>query len=207
MTHPIVGFLKDIMTFGLESIGRYYSSYRAVVCDTDDPLQIGRVRLVIPEISGTDQYSYWAIPKGAFSGTGFGSQIIPPVGEIVWAEFERGHPEVPIYSHGHFGQGEMPTDDADMLDVNCYWFRTPYGHTIKLNDTKKYITILSSGAEVTINSTGQFRIKNGNMDMKTLLMNMLQTYMDTTTVDEEPLSAESIQAAVQNMQDVQKLFF
>lgn len=194
------------MFFGLEQIGRYYSTYRGFVQDNKDPLNLGRVRLQVPEITGTDTYTYWAVPKGVFSGTGFGTQLIPPIGELVWVEFERGHPDVPIYSHGYFGRGEMPTNDPDLLDVSCYWIKTPYGHTIKLNDTKKYITILSSGAEITINSEGKYTIKNGNTDMKTLLTNIITTYMETTTMDGEPLSVDSMNSAINNIKEVNKLF-
>lgn len=200
--NPILSILKDMMYLGLETFGRYYSSYRAFVVSNDDPLKIQRVQLQIPQIGGQDTYEYWAIPKGVFSGEGYGMQIIPQVGELVWAEFENGHPEVPIYSLGHFGNKEIPTDDTDLVDPNCYWFKTPYGHTIKINDTKKTISINTNGAELMIDATGKFSIKNGSTDMKTVLINILMTYMKTITVIGEPLSPDSIQNAIDNIKEI-----
>lgn len=139
--NPILGLFKDMIHYGLEAFGRYYSSYRGIVFDNADPLNLQRVQLLIPEIAADHPLQYWAIPKGVFSGPGYGSQVIPQKGDVVWVEFEGGHPEVPIYSLGHFGNDEIPTNRSGLKDPNCYWFMTPYGHIIRVNDTEKYISI------------------------------------------------------------------
>lgn len=204
--NPIISVIKDILYYGLETFGRYYSCYRGLVVDNEDPLGLQRLQLIIPEISQGQVYKFWAHAKGVFSGTGFGSQVIPPKGELVWVEFERGHPEVPIWNHGHFGNGEFPTDDIDLANVNCYWFKTPYGHKVKLDDTKKTITISTPNASITLNSDGRFSIKNGSTDIATLLNDILTTYMKTTTVSGDLLNPDSIKSAIQNIKEVNQLF-
>lgn len=195
--NPIISALKDILYFGLETFGRYYSTYRGFVASNDDPKNLQRIQLIVPELTGNAAYQYWAFPKGVFSGTNHGMQIIPQKGEMVWVEFERGHPEVPIYSNGHFGNGEMPTDDADLLDTNCYWFITPQGHRIKINDTKKYIHISDlSGHYIELNPTGVSIVADKSISLGTLnasaqkamlgdntkeLLTTIKTFCDTLT--------------------------
>ena len=204
-SNPFIAFIKDICLKGLETIGRYYSSYRGFVVDNKDPENLGRIKLKVPEVWGGGTHDYWAFPK-TWSGDNHGIQIIPSIGEMVWVEFEQGHPEVPIYSHGHFGRNEMPTDDQELLDVKCYWLRTPGGITVKLNDTKKTITVQANGAEIVMQADGRFSIKNGAMDLKTLLENMSMTYMKTKTITGDILGPDSIKSATQDIVDTNKLF-
>lgn len=142
-TNPIVRFIRELTFNGLESaIGRYYSSYRGIVADNADPAGLGRVQLIIPEITGNEIHEYWALPKNQFAGKGYGSKITPQKGELVWVEFEHGKVEVPIFSLGYHGTGELP-EDEDCKDPNVYWFFSPKGHKVKINDTKNYISIES----------------------------------------------------------------
>lgn len=204
--NPIISVFKDMIYYGLETFGRYYSSYRAFVFDVKDPLNIQRVKLIIPEVGGPNPYEYWAFPKGVFSGPGYGTQMIPQPGDTVWVEFQRGHPDVPVYSLGHFGGQEIPTDDDDLLDPNCYWMITPQGHRLKINDTKNYISIQAkNGAKVVLNATGLISISNNNTNLKTVLKDMITTYMKTTTIEGEPLSVDSMNAALNNLQELSKL--
>ena len=126
---------------GLEAFGRYYSCYRAFVFDTNDPENLQRIKLIIPQISGDQAYNYWSMPKGVFYGEGYGSQILPQKGDVVWVEFEGGAPEIPIWSHGHPGRKELPTKDPDLKEKDCYWLLTPKGNFVKLYDTKNILHI------------------------------------------------------------------
>lgn len=139
---PFSSFLKDLMYLGLEQFGRYYSSYMAVVANVDDPENLNRLQLVIPEIT-EGVYLYWAFPKSNYAGKGYGVQLLPQRGDTVWVEFERGNPKVPIWSHGYFARDEKPQGE-DLDDKNTYWLITPKGHKVIINDTKNYINILDS---------------------------------------------------------------
>lgn len=145
--NPITRVLKDLVHLGMESFGRYYSSYRGFVVDRDDPAKLGRLQLLIPQVTGTTPYKYWAIPKGVYSGKGYGSQVLPQKGDLVWVEFEGGCPEIPIWNHGYFGKNEMPNDE-ELKDPNTYWFKTPKGNLVLLNDTKNLIRIKTSLGDI-----------------------------------------------------------
>lgn len=129
--NPFVRILRDIVYIGLEKFGRYYSKYRAFVVDNDDPEKQGRLRLVIPGIADNPM-DYWAWGTGQFSGTGFGCQVLPPKGATVWVEFELGDPNRPIWSHGHFAKADKIP--KELQDPHIFWFKTPNGHILYLND-------------------------------------------------------------------------
>lgn len=208
--NPIISIIKDMLYYGFETFGRYYSVYRAFVSDNEDPLHLQRLQLVIPELSKNQPYNYWAHPRNVWSGTDHGIQMIPKKGEMVMVEFERGHPQSPIWSHGYFGidngVSEIPQDDPDLINTECYWLKTPYGHKIKLDDTKKSITVSTPTASITMDVDGKFTIKNGDMDIASLLKNILDTYIKTKTALGQPLNADSIKSAKDNIDQVNQLF-
>lgn len=221
----VIRIIKEMFYHGLERFGRYYSNYRAFVMDNDDPDNMQRLKLKIPEVGGDSVYEYWAYPEGVFSGPGYGSQVLPQKGELVWVSFESGHPEVPIWKHGYPAKDDVP-NDKELQDKNCYWFKTPQGHLVKINDTKKCITIQTAGgykiqlndkdnllqmdangkASITLNGSGLISIKNQSTDIRTLLQDFLTMYMSTLTIDGKPLSPISIEKAVDNLVTLQKLF-
>jgi hypothetical protein len=148
-------FLKEFLYLGFESYGRYYSSYRGFVIDNNDPLKLGRLKLLVPDVLGNDPYDYWAFAKGQYSGKGHGMQVIPSLGEVVWVEFEQGVPERPIWSHGHFANLDKPKalPQKDFNDITSYYFTTPKGNVVYINDTKKVISITSiDGDRIEINN-------------------------------------------------------
>lgn len=147
MENVIVRLIKTLMNFGLEAFGRYYSLYRAFVVDNNDPDNLQRLKLVIPQVSGTQSYNYWAFPRNVFYGNNYGSQILPQKGDVVWVEFEGGRPEIPIWSHGHPGLKDVQKD-VILKEKDCYWFKTPKGNIIKLYDTKNLVHIENPNGEV-----------------------------------------------------------
>jgi uncharacterized protein involved in type VI secretion and phage assembly len=79
----------------------YYGKYRATVLDNIDPLQIGRLLVQIPDVSGVLP-STWATPCLPFCGMQSGFFVVPEVDSAVWVEFEQGNVDYPIW-------------------VGCYW--------------------------------------------------------------------------------------
>lgn len=212
--NPIVQFIKNLMFLGLENFGKYYSCYRAFVSDNDDPECLQRVKLVIPQITGNEVHEYWAFPRNIFYGRGYGMQIVPQKGDVVWVEFEGGCPEVPVWSHGHPGRRELPKDEQ-LKDKNCYWFVTPKGHKVLINDTKNTIHIEHRlGDVVELNSEGidivgkgsrRISVKNGQVSLKALLQDILLMYMKTQTIDGKPLNPSSIKKATDLIKNLNKL--
>jgi hypothetical protein len=81
----------------------FWGKYRAQVASNADPYQIGRLTLSIPDVLGKN-ISGWALPAfplaaaGAAPGSGIGLFLIPPKDAWVWAEFEHGDPDKPIWT-------------------------------------------------------------------------------------------------------------
>jgi uncharacterized protein involved in type VI secretion and phage assembly len=84
----------------------FYGKYRGTVSQNVDPQELGRVQVVVPDV--TIEPLGWAMPCTPYAGPGVGLYAIPPVGASVWVEFERGDPEYPIWSGCFWGQGELP---------------------------------------------------------------------------------------------------
>lgn len=70
----------------------FYGKYRAEVVDINDPEHSGRVRFKCPKVLG-DLISNWALPCLPPHITG-----IPPVGTMIWVEFEEGRKDAPIWT-------------------------------------------------------------------------------------------------------------
>ena len=80
---------------------RWYGKYRAFVRDNNDPERLGRVRLEIPAVLGTgrENWSEWAAPCFPYGGNDdTGMFLVPEEGASVWAEFEGGIVQYPIWT-------------------------------------------------------------------------------------------------------------
>lgn len=148
-------FLHTLVTDGLEYFGRFYSSYRGIVAENDDPEKVGRLKLVIPEVTGERTLGIWAWPKHNFSGQGFGSQCIPPIKTTVWVEFEQGNPKRPTWFHGHFGKGEKP---ESLSHIKNFWFKTPGGHLVEFDDNTNVIRLTHANGSKIVIKGGQVHL-------------------------------------------------
>jgi uncharacterized protein involved in type VI secretion and phage assembly len=87
---------------------RFYGKYRGLVVLNEDPLQIGRVTVQVPDVLG-ETISSWAMPCVAAAGVQAGTFAVPPLGSQVWVEFEQGDPDYPIWTGGFWGTvAEVP---------------------------------------------------------------------------------------------------
>jgi hypothetical protein len=168
----LIDIVHVLVREGFEKFGRYYSDYRGFVFDNEDPDGLARVQLVIPEITGPQPLNIWAWPKGVFSGVGYGSQVIPKKGEMVWVSFEKGNPRAPMYVLGHHGyspDGKTPEKPERLKDIKNYWFMTPEGQGIELDDTKK---------EIILSIIGKFKLGDGEVTEPAVLGHELQTKLE-----------------------------
>lgn len=136
----ILILLQQIITKGLEKFGVYYSCYRAYVIDIEDPDNLHRVRLQIPQVYGINSSTYWAWPKGIWAGKDWGIQMLPEVGDMVWVEFEFGNPRRPIWSHGYRGEGDYSEAFANK---QVRGIKTKAGHQIIVDDSNEDIKIIT----------------------------------------------------------------
>ncbi|HEY6206063.1 MAG TPA: phage baseplate assembly protein V [Chthoniobacterales bacterium] len=75
---------------------RYFGKYRGMVINNIDPMQMGRLMVQVPDISGLLPSS-WAMPCFPVTGKQMGVWVLPQIGSGVWVEFEQGDPDYPIW--------------------------------------------------------------------------------------------------------------
>lgn len=75
---------------------RYFGKYRGMVINNVDPMQMGRLMVQVPDISGLIP-STWAMPCFPVTGKQMGVWVLPQIGAGVWVEFEQGDPDYPIW--------------------------------------------------------------------------------------------------------------
>ncbi|CAI4033587.1 VgrG protein [Nitrospira tepida] len=88
--------------------GKFYGKYRGTVFNNLDPLQLGRIQVMVPDVLGLTPSS-WAMPCVPIAGKQEGTFFVPQVGAGVWVEFEQGEPDYPIWVGGFWGvAAEVP---------------------------------------------------------------------------------------------------
>jgi uncharacterized protein involved in type VI secretion and phage assembly len=75
---------------------QFYGKYRGRVEGNIDPLHLGRIQVLVPAVAGTT--TSWALPCMPYAAPQGGALLLPPVGALVWIEFEAGDPDYPIWS-------------------------------------------------------------------------------------------------------------
>jgi hypothetical protein len=87
---------------------RFYGKYRGTVVNNIDPLQIGRIQAIVPDV-GNLVLSSWAMPCVPIAGIASGTYVVPQLGAGVWIEYEHGDPDYPIWVGCYWGSSvEVP---------------------------------------------------------------------------------------------------
>jgi hypothetical protein len=144
---PIINALDTTIR---QTRGRYYGKFRAFVADTADPLALGRCRLTIPSVLGTET-SDWALPCLPYGGgTGFGFLMVPPAGSQVVAEFLEGDISSPLWTGTFWRQAsELPEEQAGKPEIKV--LKTESGHVLTFDDTDGAETVtLTSAAQAVL---------------------------------------------------------
>jgi Type VI secretion system/phage-baseplate injector OB domain len=121
---------------------RFYGKYRGLVAINVDPLSLGRLKAMVPEVLG-EIPSSWALPCAPYAGTGAGFFAVPPVGAGVWIEFEAGDVSRPIWTGAWWAAGEVPMDEKGIpaQAPTTKIFRTEFGLLMAYDDLAQTITI------------------------------------------------------------------
>ena len=152
------------------SKGKYFGKYRGTVLQNIDPLQAGRLQLVVPDVMSLLPTT-WAepcVPLAGPTGPPMGVYMVPPIGAGVWVEFEQGDPNRPIWVGCRWG---APSDIPPLAragnpaDPNIV-IQSLLQNTIMISDLPLGpfvggITLRSAtGAMLVVNDTGIY-ISNG----------------------------------------------
>lgn len=145
-------FLNNIVRYGLEYFGLYYSFYDAVVTDNQDPKKMGRVRFRCAELElDTD---YWAIPLGYANGGGGGDFGAPPVGSHVCVRFKYGNIRNAYYERAYAYEKDYPSIGRENY-TERWGHVTPSGHYIYFDDQQGRIEVrLNGGNGIAITNDG-----------------------------------------------------
>lgn len=152
---------------------RYYGKYRGVVLNNVDPLQQGRLQIQVPDVAGLVPTS-WAMPCVPLAGLQNGMMALPVIGSGVWAEFEQGNPDHPIWVGCFWGSAaEVPALAlATPPGLPAITFQTPSQNGVTISDlpgpTGGIMLKSATGATLIVNDTGIY-IQNGKGAMITLV--------------------------------------
>ena len=145
--------------------GKYYGKYRGVVLNNVDPMQMGRLMIEVPDVTGLAPSS-WAMPCVPIAGIQNGMVALPIIGSGVWVEFEQGDPDYPIWTGCFWGTAaEIPALALTVPPaVPGITFQTPLQNGITINDvpgpTGGIMLKSATGAAIIVNDTGIY-IQNG----------------------------------------------
>ena len=140
----------------------FYGKYRGVVTDTDDKLKLGRLRAIVPDVTGEHE-SGWALPCVPYAGDKFGAFALPKKGSNVWIEFEHGDPDFPIWTGCFWGSTSELPKDVSSDPENKRVFETPGGHRIVFDDAQNGgITLETSGGQKIVVDGNGILIDDGN---------------------------------------------
>lgn len=135
---------------------RFYGKYRGTVCDINDARQLGRLRAIVPGVTGLVPTT-WALPCVPFAGTQLGFLALPGVGSNVWIEFEGGDIDFPVWTGCFWLQGaDMPQQAPPPGVQASATLQTPSQTAIILSDDpSKGITLRTAdGSQIQISSQG-----------------------------------------------------
>lgn len=144
---------------------RYVGKYRGTVTNNVDPMQIGRIQAIVPDVSGMVPTS-WAMPCLPMAGINSGVFTVPQVGSGVWIEFEQGDPDRPIWVGGYWGTAaEVPVMSRSVPPVvNGITIQTTLKNGIVISDvpgpTGGIMLQTTAGAMISVSDVG-IVISNG----------------------------------------------
>lgn len=144
---------------------KFYGKFRGVVLDNVDPMQMGRILAIVPDVSSLLPTS-WAMPCVPGGGLQAGMLVVPSIGAGVWIEFEQGDPDYPIWAGCYWGSpAELPLlTHLSPPGLSSMTFQTTLQNGIVVNDVPGpaggIILKSATGATLIVNDTGIY-IQNG----------------------------------------------
>jgi uncharacterized protein involved in type VI secretion and phage assembly len=142
-----------------------FGKYRATVINNVDPMQIGRIQAMVPDVAGFVPGT-WAMPCVPVAGINTGVFTVPMIGSGVWIEFERGDPDYPIWVGGYWGiAAEVPALARSVPPgVTGITLQTPLKNGLVISDvpgpTGGILMQTTAGAMISVSDVG-IVISNG----------------------------------------------
>jgi uncharacterized protein involved in type VI secretion and phage assembly len=146
-------------------MAQYFGKYRGTVFNNIDPMQLGRIQAIVPDVTEVLPTS-WALPCVPMAGIQCGEFAVPPIGASVWIEFEHGDRDYPIWAGCFWGNAaEVPALAlATPPPLQTIVLQTVGQNTLMISDlpgpTGGLLLKSATGALISINEIG-ITISNG----------------------------------------------
>jgi uncharacterized protein involved in type VI secretion and phage assembly len=151
---------------------RFLGKYRGTVVNNVDPLMLGRIQALVPDVSNV-MLSSWAMPCLPVGGASMGVFAVPMIGAGVWIEFEQGDPDHPVWVGCFWGSAAETPALAKMVPpgVPGITLQTALNNGIVISDvpgpTGGIQIQTATGAMISVTDTG-IVISNGKGAIITL---------------------------------------
>jgi len=134
-------FTRLLIHKGLEYFNKYYGVYYGFVLQNQDPKNLGRLYVYIPEVNGIVEKGIWAYPMGQYGGINYGMNLTPKINDRVFIQYRFGNPQFPLWTYAGYQIVETDTEKesgkpAEFDTVDTYGIKFPNGITIKINDVE-----------------------------------------------------------------------
>lgn len=132
----------------------FYGKYEGVVTKAVDPLQGGRLEVLVPHVHGGTPI--WARPCVPYAEAKHGIFMMPPVGAKVWVEFMAGDRNRAIWAGCYWADGDVPVQDPTERIISTPAGVLRFGSKTKQADisldTAGGLKLVLSGANITIDT-------------------------------------------------------
>ena len=91
-------------------MAEFNGKYKAIVKDTNDPKNMGRIKVQCPKV-GANYVTAWCDPCFPCDGDFY----IPPIGSCVWVEFCQGDLKKPVWLGGWYAENTAPNDKSTRI--------------------------------------------------------------------------------------------
>lgn len=181
-------FLQNLLYKGLECFGLYYSCYRGIITDNEDPDNRNRLKVLVADVMGNIELPDWALPMGISPGLSFPLKK----GDMVWVQFQFGNPKYPVWSYGPVTEDDHYTKYNEYI----YGLITRNGHFIQVNEEDNTIQIhQENGLDIILDNKNLLTIKNSDENFTQLIADLLDFIRDMniiTTNGPAPVSPEDL---------------
>lgn len=165
---------------------RHLGKYRGTVVNNVDPMQIGRLQVIVPDVSSV-MLSSWAMPCAPVAGMQTGMFAVPIIGSGVWIEFEQGDPDYPIWVGCYWGTAaEVPALALTVPPaVPGISFQTPLQNGLVISDvpgpTGGILMKTATGAMISVSDVG-ITLTNGRGATISLVGNTVDINLGALTI-------------------------
>ena len=175
-----------IQRYGVEFTGRFYSVYKGVVTNNQDPDFTGQLTITLPSV--LEGVEVVARPRGNLGGMKYGAKAFTPrVVEIVWVEFEMGDPMRPVWSPFGWAIGEVPEEFKDNDTIGII---TPNGNKVYLKEDGDLLKVhIKQKVEIEIEDGTQIYMDkdkvevNGGTNKQVMNIEYFKTFVEAVQKD------------------------